>query len=72
MPGKNGYDFLLELKKDKRFKKIPVIMLSTESEKDKIMDAIASGDNNYLIKPFDSAAFSEKIIAVWNKVKKGA
>lgn len=53
MPKLNGYDTLLRIKSDERFKHIPVIMVTTESERDRIIMAIQAGARNFIIKPFN-------------------
>lgn len=47
-------------------KKVPIIMVTTEAEKSRIVDAIKAGANNYIIKPFEPA----KIVAKINDVLK--
>jgi two-component system chemotaxis response regulator CheY len=42
-------------------KKTPLIMVTTEAEKGRIMEAIKAGVNNYAIKPFTAEALLEKI-----------
>lgn len=52
MPGIDGLEVLKELKSDKRFADIPVMMVTTESEKENILKAIFQGADAYLTKPF--------------------
>jgi two-component system chemotaxis response regulator CheY len=58
MPLLNGIDVLKTMRGDDRFKNIPVLMISTESEDERIMDAINTGAQGYLTKPFTA----EKLI----------
>ncbi len=62
MPNMNGYQFLQTVKQDARFRSIPVIMLTTVSQKEKMIDAIRSGAKQYLTKPFSSEVLLTKII----------
>ncbi len=62
MPGLNGYDLLQTLKKDERYKDIPVMMVTTESEKSNIVLAIRAGAINYLTKPFSTEDLITKIM----------
>lgn len=39
----------------------PVIMVTTEAEKSRVIEAIRTGANDYLIKPFSPAQLAEKI-----------
>ena len=52
MPVMDGFQTLQELKKDTRFVNIPVIMVTTESEKTNMIKAIQAGAKQYLSKPF--------------------
>ncbi len=51
MPKKNGLEVLEVLRKDEKFKKVPVIMLSTSSDARVIDKALELGANLYAIKP---------------------
>lgn len=51
MPIMNGWDCLKILKKDIRYQKIPVIMISTSSHKDDIDNAESLGAICYFVKP---------------------
>ena len=42
-------------------KKVPVIMVTTEAEKSRVIDALKAGANNYVIKPFEPSTIVEKI-----------
>jgi two-component system chemotaxis response regulator CheY len=42
-------------------KKTPLIMVTTEAEKGRVMEAIKAGVNNYALKPFTPDALIEKI-----------
>ncbi|NLA74196.1 MAG: response regulator [Deltaproteobacteria bacterium] len=52
MPGMTGLDCLKILKKNEKYKDIPVLMISTESEDDKMNIAKKAGAKGYLTKPF--------------------
>ena len=62
MPVMNGKEFLEKIKLDKRYRSIPVIMLSAVSEKGKIIDAIRGGAKQYITKPFSGEDLQVKII----------
>lgn len=64
MPGMNGIDFLKKVKEPgSSYKDIPIIMVTTESEKASIVQAIQLGVANYLLKPFTSEELTKKIKA---------
>jgi two-component system, chemotaxis family, chemotaxis protein CheY len=62
MPGMNGYDFLKIAKSHAVFKSIPIMMVTTESEKENIIKAVQAGVSNYLIKPFSTEELVKKIM----------
>jgi len=52
MPLLNGIDVIRSMRKNDRFNNIAVLMVSTESEEDRIKEAISAGAQGYLTKPF--------------------
>lgn len=62
MPVKDGYATLEELKKDDRYRDIPVMMVTTESERSNIIRAIQAGAQHYVTKPFTQEDLSMKIM----------
>ena len=62
MPVMDGFELLQKLKADDRFKGIPVIMVSTEGERGRVIDAIRVGAKNYVIKPFTQEELAGKIL----------
>jgi len=65
MPIMNGLDCLKKVKADDALKDVPVIMVTSESEKSRIIEAIQAGASNYLVKPFQPDILKDKIIAVF-------
>lgn len=59
MPNMLGIDALKAIRASGN--KVPVIMVTTESEKRNILEAIKSGANNYITKPFEKEALQAKI-----------
>lgn len=59
MPNKTG----LELLKDIRAlgSAVPVIMITTEAEKSRVLEAIQAGATDYLAKPFEQETLREKL-----------
>lgn len=50
LPKKSGFDVLVELKRDKATKKIPVIILSNLAQEEDIKRTLSLGARDYLIK----------------------
>jgi len=61
MPEMNGLEFVSNLRKSDKFKSLPVIMISTRSIKEDIIEALKTGVNSYIIKPFTPDTLKEKI-----------
>ncbi len=60
MPVMNGLDMLTQLRAD-GFNGMKVIMVTTEAENDFILRALNAGADEYLMKPFDDEALTEKL-----------
>lgn len=63
MPEMDGGETLCAMKKDPRFQSIPVMMLTTESERGRILEFIQGGAANYLVKPFTPDDLAAKMAA---------
>ena len=59
MPEMSGIDALKGIRA--KGLKVPVIMVTTEAEKARVIEAVKSGANNYIIKPFTPEGIEEKI-----------
>ncbi|MBF0615105.1 MAG: response regulator [Magnetococcales bacterium] len=62
MPGMNGLEVLKLLKADPRWAHIPVMMVTTEGEKDYIIRAIQAGAIHYQTKPFTQEEMATRIM----------
>lgn len=62
MPRMSGFELLKTIKSNENYKHIPVIMCTTENEKEKIIKAIQAGANNYMVKPFTEQELTKKIL----------
>ena len=64
MPEMNGIDFIRALRAIDKSKDMPILMVTTNAAKDDIVEALRAGVNSYIIKPFTTDTFKEKIEAV--------
>ncbi len=66
MPNMDG----LTLVKNIRTKNthVPIIMVTTEAEKSRVVEAIKAGVNNYVVKPFSAETLGEKIQQTLSKL----
>jgi len=61
MPNRDGLTMNKEIRKLDPERKIPIIMVTTECNADKVKDAVIAGANNYLAKPFRPDRYKEKL-----------
>lgn len=59
MPNMDGLTFVKEFRKTNTT--TPVIMVTTESERSRVVEAIKAGVNNYVVKPFTPDVLSQRI-----------
>jgi two-component system chemotaxis response regulator CheY len=59
MPGKNGLEVVQLIRQQDR--RVPIIMITTESEKRTVLAAIQAGVTDYLVKPFSQDTLREKL-----------
>jgi two-component system chemotaxis response regulator CheY len=61
MPEMTGLEFVEEVRKDARFSKIPLMMVTTETEMNQVIRALEAGANEYVMKPFTKEMIEEKL-----------
>jgi len=59
MPGMTGPDVVRAIRAQDP--KVPIIMITTEAEKERVLTAIQAGVSDYLLKPFTPEALQEKL-----------
>jgi len=65
MPKMDGITLVRKVREND--KAIPIIMVTTEAEKSRVMEALKAGVNNYVVKPFTAETLSEKISQTMSK-----
>jgi len=60
MPVMNGLEMLKQMRAE-GFSNVKVMMVTTEAENDFILRALDAGADEYLMKPFDDEALTEKL-----------
>jgi two-component system chemotaxis response regulator CheY len=68
MPVMTGYELLKEVRGNKDFSHIPVLMVTAESKREQIIQAAHAGVNGYIVKPFNEITLREKLQKVFNRV----
>jgi len=61
MPKMTGLELLKTLRSDKRYARIPFLMVTAEAQKQNVIEAVQAGVSNYVVKPFTAEAISEKL-----------
>jgi len=61
MPVMMGIDMLRAIRADDKLKKIPVLMVTAEAQKENLMEAVQAGVSNYVVKPFTAETMQDKI-----------
>jgi CheY-like chemotaxis protein len=61
LPRVDGFEVLRRLREDDRTKLLPVVVLTTSSEEQDLLNSYSLGCNSYIRKPVDFLQFSEAI-----------
>lgn len=68
MPEMNGHEVCKKIRKDKKYKDIPIIYLSSLTEKQSIVSSLELGGDDYLTKPFDPNELIARINAILRRI----
>ena len=64
MPVMDGLTFVKEFRKDSQ---VPVIMITTEGGQKEVLEAMKSGVNDYIVKPFTPSVLVSKLESIKRK-----
>jgi two-component system chemotaxis response regulator CheY len=67
MPNMDGLTLVRKIRE--KNKTMPLVMVTTEAEKQRIIDALRAGANNYILKPFTPETLLDKIKQTLDRVK---
>jgi len=59
MPTMNGLEAVKKIRANGS--KVPIVMCTTEAEKEKVLEAVKAGTNDYLVKPFNPKDIQAKL-----------
>jgi two-component system chemotaxis response regulator CheY len=68
MPNCSGLELLKRVRADARYKKLPFVLLTAEAEASQVKEALMSGVNNYIVKPFTADVIKMKLEQAYKKV----
>jgi len=61
MPGMDGMDFLKVVRALPAYKKLPIVMVTSERGRFSVVQALKSGATDYIVKPVQEKVFKEKV-----------
>lgn len=61
MPMMNGLELVKKMRSNPELAKLPVIMITSESAKYNVIEAVKAGVNDYLVKPVSERMLMEKL-----------
>lgn len=64
MPEMSGIEFVQAARAEPAYRAMKIIMVTTESESEQINQALTSGANDFIVKPFDKELMKEKLQAL--------
>ena len=63
-PGMTGLEFLKAVRADAKLKGTAFIIVTSQGNKEKVMEAVQAGVNQFIVKPFNAIQLEEKINAI--------
>ncbi len=67
MPKLTGLELLKQVRGMPDWADLPFILLTSESERDQVTEAILAGVSQYMVKPFAPKTFEDKLKTAWAK-----
>ncbi len=65
MPNMSGLELLKAMRADANLKEIPMLLVTAEALKDNVVEAVKSGVNGYIVKPFAAETLQGKIDTIF-------
>jgi two-component system chemotaxis response regulator CheY len=65
MPNMNGLELLRAIRASNKLQNLPVLLVTAEALKDNVLEAVKSGVNGYIVKPFTAETLKEKIDTIF-------
>jgi two-component system chemotaxis response regulator CheY len=72
MPKKTGLEFLKEVRASEKYKNLPFLLVTAEAELSQVSEAVKSGVDQYVVKPFSKESLQAKLEMVSKKYAKKA
>ena len=68
MPKMDGLHLVKNLRHLPKYKDTPIMMITTEGGKSEVIEALKSGINNYIVKPFNAETLKAKLEPLLKKM----
>jgi two-component system chemotaxis response regulator CheY len=62
LPEMSGLEIVAEVRKEPRLASLPLLMVTTETEFERVTQALRAGANEYIMKPFDRDMLLDKLV----------
>lgn len=72
IPGMQGIDLLKAVRADARLANLPILVVTAEARRDRIVEAAQAGVNGYVVKPFSAATLRAKIDTIFERIEAAA
>ena len=70
MPVMDGFKFLEQVRGNNEFDEVPFIMITSNTDADKALEAVSIGVTNYIVKPITTTVLQRKLDHLWKNFKK--
>lgn len=70
MPKMKGLELLKQVRATAEWSNLPFVLLTSESERDQVTEAVLAGVSQYIVKPFSAKIFEDKLKAAYAKHNK--
>lgn len=67
MPKMKGLEFLKQVRANPEMANLTFVLLTSESEREQVTEAVLAGVSQYIVKPFSGKTFEEKLKTAWAK-----
>ena len=65
MPKMTGLELLKTVRASDEYKDVPFLMVTVETQKQNVLDAVQAGVSNYVVKPFTAEQISDKLQKIY-------
>ncbi|AHI06282.1 chemotaxis resonse regulator CheY [Bdellovibrio bacteriovorus W] len=72
MPNMKGLELLKQVRATAEWAQLPFVLLTSESERDQVTEAVLAGVSQYIVKPFSAKILEEKLKGAYAKHNKSS